>query len=930
MANSPARHAKRRRSSVTSCGSSSHGDSKRQHTSIALNDDYAPLDNHEAAFDEAMAYSEDLATQTRDVSVSGMSGTKDQCEEEEVDYGETGGNFAENGVHDSGGSSSDIVCFGTISSLHGRCSLPRSSVKQFPVTITSSESFHATENEALCGWIPPQYGSMMHGLLMEKSLQSSSHSQTSCSLDLTVYGPKELFEEIGEWLQEHNVYLQDPRTPAPNGMDVKYWNPHRLSSTDLESCPFVSQVILLGSGLAHFQEIEEQPDLLDIISGQDDLEETSAPKSIRATLHRHQKQALTYMLRREKGWALETKGTDMWEALDSSNGRKFINRVSNSHQDNPPPDFHGGIIADPMGLGKTLTMLALAATDLEPVSSSITQNDFLIESEHLLPITSATLVIMPQPLLSAWEEQIRVHVVLGSMKVRRHHGKERVHDIEKIDETNMILTTYHTVSADWQKRKSFGSTVLFSVKWKRIILDEAHLIRNMKTRMARAICDLESASRWAVTGTPIQNSLSDLSALLKFIRAYPYEDPKRFAADISLLWKSGEDEEAVNRLKRLSRCLILRRAKRTVTLPSRRDVRCPVEFSKAERDLYESIRNQTIKKLEDAMTHGAEFSQRGLYVNFLQQIESMRLVCSLGTHYTTRHDKLKYRDKNNWADNAQEAFNIRREMMAMRCSQCSSSLDVGEILGDEGAPQDTPHFFECLKYACAECSGNHRIHKTIMSCGHKPPCSIAPVSVSNSALEEVFCNDSEDSTFTHSVRAFPSKVEALISDLKQQPKDVKSIVFSTWRLTLDIVETALEQSHIRSVRFDGKVLQSQRQPVLDEFRSRPDVRVILLTLQCGAVGLTLTEASRAYLMEPHWNPTVEEQALARIHRIGQKREVTTVRFYIRDSFEERVIETQKSKKNLASVLLSGHDGGQADNSLAALQASDKNGSVRTN
>jgi SNF2 family DNA or RNA helicase len=83
--------------------------------------------------------------------------------------------------------------------------------------------------------------------------------------------------------------------------------------------------------------------------------------------------------------------------------------------------------------------------------------------------------------------------------------------------------------------------------------------------------------------------------------------------------------------------------------------------------------------------------------------------------------------------------------------------------------------------------------------------------------------------------------------------------------------------------------------------------------------LTLTEASRAYLMEPHWNPTIEEQALARIHRIGQTRQVTTVRFYIRDSFEERVMEVQESKKNLAGVLLSGHDGGHVDDSLGALQ-----------
>jgi SNF2 family DNA or RNA helicase len=72
-------------------------------------------------------------------------------------------------------------------------------------------------------------------------------------------------------------------------------------------------------------------------------------------------------------------------------------------------------------------------------------------------------------------------------------------------------------------------------------------------------------------------------------------------------------------------------------------------------------------------------------------------------------------------------------------------------------------------------------------------------------------------------------------------------------------------------------------------------------------------------MEPHWNPTIEEQALARIYRIGQTRQVTTVRFYIRDSFEERVMEVQESKKNLAGVLLSGHDGGQVDDSLGALR-----------
>ncbi|ROW16620.1 hypothetical protein VPNG_01635 [Cytospora leucostoma] len=163
----------------------------------------------------------------------------------------------------------------------------------------------------------------------------------------------------------------------------------------------------------------------------------------------------------------------------------------------------------------------------------------------------------------------------------------------------------------------------------------------------------------------------------------------------------------------------------------------------------------------------------------------------------------------------------------------------------------------------------------------------------------------------------PSKVQALVADIRNQPEGVKCVVFSTWRLTLGIVEAGLNAAAVRSIRFDGKVPQRERQRVISRFNTDADVRVMLLTLSCGAVGLTLTAASRAYLLEPHWNPTIEEQALARIHRIGQTREVTTVRLYVRDSFEERVMELQASKKQLAGVLLSQHDG-EAEDKLASL------------
>jgi SNF2 family DNA or RNA helicase len=86
--------------------------------------------------------------------------------------------------------------------------------------------------------------------------------------------------------------------------------------------------------------------------------------------------------------------------------------------------------------------------------------------------------------------------------------------------------------------------------------------------MARAVCAVPASSRWAVTGTPVQNRLADLAALLKFIQASPYNDVKQFETDISSLWESGEDEEAVNRLQYLWACLLLRRTKETINVPS--------------------------------------------------------------------------------------------------------------------------------------------------------------------------------------------------------------------------------------------------------------------------------------------------------------------------------------------------------------------------
>ncbi|KAI1130950.1 SNF2 family N-terminal domain-containing protein [Nemania abortiva] len=818
----------------------------------------------------------------------------------------------------------EIVCFGMIQQLSGTCNVKSSTLPaEVPVKFNSFDQFESVDDdETIAGRINSNHSQMIYGLLEEKTLQVfascilNKDSSTKaarvlkilpCSLELTVYGPIDLLDEIGDWFQEQEIYLQDPQLCH---LDVKYCNPQKLSTSELGPCPLVSEVTKKKAILIEMQAIVPQRSFLDALQSRDDLQEAQQPKAIRSTLKRHQKQALTFMTQRERGWAFDQEYIDLWEARQTDHGIYFVNKVTNTYQNEEPAEFRGGIVADTMGLGKTLTMIALAAADLDIPRERMPH---MAGYHQDVPGVETTLIIIPPPLLDTWEEQLSEHVFAGRLKWCRHHGKSRITGFDNISSQHIVLTTYHTVTAEWKGHTNAQPSPLFSVQWKRIILDEAHFIRNASSKMARAACALHAGSRWAVSGTPVQNRLADLSSLLKFIRASPYNEVSQFETDISSLWKSGKDEEAAKRLQYLSACLLLRRDKGTIDLPPRRDLLCPIDFLPEEKIAYETLRQHAICSIDEAVSDHHGSSSPSVYANALQRIEALRLFCDLGLQYHARHET---RNDHEWSSIAQQAFNSKRAIDPLICIQCSSSLDFAESLLDD-SPATDPQFSSCMRFICSECTRKLSKDRRAVGCGHKPTCPFASVSTGGIAFEEIL--DIPSNTPLSPMR-LPSKVEALITDLKSLPQDTKCVVFSTWRHTLNLVESGLSQNSIQSIRFDGKVPQNERGAVVTKFRNDPNIHIMLLTLACGAVGLTLTVASRAYLMEPHWNPTLEEQALARVHRLGQTKEVTTVRLYMRGSFEEEVIKLQESKKQLANVLLSPHSG-SADDNLSTLQVS---------
>lgn len=135
---------------------------------------------------------------------------------------------------------------------------------------------------------------------------------------------------------------------------------------------------------------------------------------------------------------------------------------------------------------------------------------------------------------------------------------------------------------------------------------------------------------------------------------------------------------------------------------------------------------------------------------------------------------------------------------------------------------------------------------------------------------------------------------------------MNSVVFSGWTTHLDLIEIALNHCSppLLFTRLDGRMTRRERTRALDTFREDPSIPIILVSIAAGGLGLNLTSGSHVYVMEPQFNPAAEAQAVDRVHRLGQKREVVVSRFIMHNSFEEKMLELQRKKTQLAEMSLS--------------------------
>ncbi|KAK6919345.1 Zinc finger, C3HC4 RING-type [Dillenia turbinata] len=669
----------------------------------------------------------------------------------------------------------------------------------------------------------------------------------------------------------------------------------------------------------------------------------------------------------------------------------------------------GGILADEMGMGKTIQAIALvlAKREIFRALSVINWPEISPSSSLELPKIRSTLVICPVVAVMQWVNEISRFTLDGSTKVLVYHGSNRGRSVHQFADYDFVITTYSIVESEYRKnvlppkekcmwcgkafhqrklpihlkyfcgpdamktaeqskqhtkkqkkwhfkkKKSTGDkkkgnshnkkkkdqkeedgctsvtegsesseedevlvtsssksaapeqdssakkSILHSFMWERIILDEAHFIKDRRSNTARAVLAMESSYKWALSGTPLQNrvgelySLASISYLLqvRFLRIIPYsyyfckdcdcrcldyststqcsncehKSVRHFcwwnryiASPIQSSANGTSGRGAMLLLKhKILKSVLLRRTKKgraaDLALPPRIVSLRRDALDVKEEDYYTSLYNESQAQFNT-------YVQQGTVMNNYAHIFDLltRLRQAVDHPYLVVYSKTAVGLIN--SGNSEEHV----------CGLCSD-------------PAEDPVVTSCAHVFCKPCLVDFSTSLGQVSC---PSCS-KPLTVD-------LTTNPEASSLKHKVTVKGFKHSSILN-----------------RIRLEDFQTSTKidaLSGISCVQLVGSMSLSARDAAISKFTDDPDCKIFLMSLKAGGVALNLTVASHVFLMDPWWNPAVERQAQDRIHRIGQYKPIRIVRFVIENTIEERILKLQEKKE----LVFEGTVGGSAD------------------
>ncbi|CAK9099566.1 unnamed protein product [Durusdinium trenchii] len=593
-------------------------------------------------------------------------------------------------------------------------------------------------------------------------------------------------------------------------------------------------------------------------------------------------------------------------------------------------DVRGGILADEMGMGKTVEMISL-----------------LLAS----PVT-LSLVVVPPTCLPQWCQELREWTKPGAIEVLTYAGAKRTlpEDLGQKRGTTVVLTTYATLEREFRrlvcqaeeqpnhKRRrqlsveddemrdgeqleeasqvdlwdeqlglDFAQSTLFKTKWTRIILDEAHRIKNTHGGTSQAAVNLRGKRRWCISGTPVQNRIGDIYGLLRFLRMRPYGFYRcnRRGCDCECFWVRCWEGTLM-----CQACGHRRSQHRSIFAS---DISAPIRqfgFLDSGKTALERLRFEVFQKLMLRRTK-ALLDLPELHI-------SIRKI-SLSPRESRRYKAMKEQHQG-----VLEAFIAEGTLMKnfghvfsiiMRQRQAANHPDLPKYSVDSTCPfcqlevEEEPVKLHCGRHECHEVC----CLEVMRECGEDeitcPSCEHEQRALQGPNLPEALMAAGRP------VRA-SSKINTLIAEISELEAP-KCLVFSSFAHFLELIEYHLKERNVTCSRISGKTKMQERSDIIKQFNTEREPSVLCVSLQVGGEGLNLQAANQVFLMDPWWNPAAEQQAMQRCHRLGQSRPVYVHRFVSENTIEERILLLQERKQLTVDSTIGG-----SNSALLKLTSSD--------
>jgi SNF2 family DNA or RNA helicase len=455
----------------------------------------------------------------------------------------------------------------------------------------------------------------------------------------------------------------------------------------------------------------------------------------------------------------------------------------------------GACLADDMGLGKTIQLIALlqhererqvgTATPLAPNDSSNTTG-LAIPGEGPARI-GPTLLVAPMSVVGNWHRELTRFA--PELVCHVHHGLERPtgEQFERIAlSSDIVITTYALVTRD--------KDTLARVHWRRVVLDEAQHIKNPPTKQTAAIRSLRCSHRIALTGTPVENRLSELWSIMEFCSpgylGTQAEFRRRFAVPI----ERHRDKRQAERLRSLVRPFILRRLKTDPTvitdLPPLVESRQHVPLTAEQAQLYDSVVNDMLQRVD--LAEGIR--RRGLVLSALVKLKQ---ICNHPAHFL----------KEARAETEADKLDAKNKAKAAAAAEAKAAA----LAAGESVPEDDDSMSLVAAPTGETLSGRSGKAVRLVE-----------------MLEEVIAAGDRALIFT-------------------QYREMGHLLVSMIRRELDTEALFLH----------GGTPQGRREQLIDRFQSGdPTVPIFVLSLKAGGVGLNLTSANHVFHYDRWWNPTV--------------------------------------------------------------------------